>query len=236
MTVYTTIQKVDFDNDTLSTLADGLDVAMYSKGNGNVDNHGVASYLGGGTPSSFSPSTSIEKLDFTNDSVGAIAAVLSEAVYVGGGTSNTGTAGYWAGGATPSATDGMSKIGFSDDAMDTITATLSASTYYLSGRSNHGTAGYWDSGYRVGGAVDKTDFTDDSTAAIAATHFRWGAAGVTAGTVCGYIAGGGNSGANLSYTDDIAKLLYSDDSISTGAATMSVPRILFTGCQNSAVA
>ena len=59
--------------------------------------------------------------------------------------------------------------------------------------------------------------------------------GVTAGTVCGYIAGGANSGANASYTDDIAKLLYSDDSISTGAATMSVARVLFTGCQNSAV-
>ena len=81
---------------------------------------------------------------------------------------NSGTAGYFAGGAIYSggwtyyAT--VDKFAFSDDSRTTLGTGLSAATELLAAMANSGTAGYFGGGYSGGSVatVDKFAFSDDS--------------------------------------------------------------------------
>tara|TARA_R110000765_G_scaffold308174_1_gene401832 strand:+ start:182 stop:505 length:324 start_codon:yes stop_codon:yes gene_type:complete len=89
------------------------------------------------------------------------------------GLANSGTAGYTAGGYPMTAV--IDKLTYASDGNAAISPTLSAQRWGGNTGSLSGTAGYWGGGSTSGAnstyvtTIDKTAFSDDSTAALSAT-------------------------------------------------------------------
>ena len=167
---------------------------------------------------------------------------LSSGRGAGAGMSNSGTAGYQAGGGitgnVPVTT--VDKFAYSDDSRSTLgTGLADTRTNLPCGFSNSGTAGYVGGGWSSTGSaaidsVDKFAFSNDSRSTIAATltaNTQYIAAMANSGTA-GYTLGG-YTGSNVSTVD---KFAFSDDSVSTLGTGLSTANRLPAGMANSGTA
>ena len=87
------------------------------------------------------------------------------------GVSNSGTAGYAAGGYDPGENWGtVDKLLFSNDTVSTLNATLTNDVYAQGGMANSGTAGYIGGGYESGvgdtAVLNKLTFSGETIAAL----------------------------------------------------------------------
>ena len=163
----------------------------------------------------------VDKFLFPDDSRTTLGTGLSSARHSGAGMSNSGVAGYAAGGGTTGNTPQttVDKFAYSDDSRSTLgTGLADTRTNLPFSFSNSGTAGYIGGGWSSTGsaAIDKVDkfaFSDDSRSTIsdtlvAATSYICGMANSgTAGYACG-----GYTGSNLSRVE---KMPFGTDTFST---------------------
>ena len=117
---------------------------------------GNAGYFVGGNGGS-SPYTtdSIDRLDFGDETIFTLSATLSRGLNQASGVSNSGVAGYVAGGAYNPGSGwtgrlDIHKLTYNGDTTSVISATLANTGRRQlgdAGMSNQGTAGYWAGGY-----------------------------------------------------------------------------------------
>ena len=133
------IQKISFTSDSSSTLAATLTVRLY---HGTFADNGVAGYICGGNANASNGSggnfASIDKIALPADTKTVLSATLSTARYLSAGMSNSGTAGYAAGGYDSGNISGIDKIAFPADTKTTLSATLTSARYGGQGFSNQG--------------------------------------------------------------------------------------------------
>ncbi len=195
-------------------------------------------YLMGSDP----VATTVDKYSLPDGTLTALVTGLSSARGAGTGMSNSGTAGYQAGGGitgnVPVTT--VDKFAYSDDSRSTLgTGLADTRTNLPCGFSNSGTAGYVGGGWSSTGSaaidsVDKFAFSNDSRSTIAATltaNTQYIAAMANSGTA-GYTLGG-YTGSNVSTVD---KFAFSDDSVSTLGTGLSTANRLPAGMANSGTA
>ena len=105
----------------------------------------------------------VDRFSFPSDARTTLGTGLSSARHSGAGMSNSGVAGYAAGGGTTGNTPQttVDKFSFSDDSRSTLGTGLSAGSQSHSGYANTGVAGYFCGG-GLGSATDKFSFSDDS--------------------------------------------------------------------------
>ena len=121
-----TVDKFAFSDDTRTTLGTGTSVAGGAgSGLGNKD---VAGYFCQGYVSTYS--SVVDKFAFPSDSRSTIASRAIPAAWLGGG-SNSGTAGYIAGGEkTGYKVDTVDKLDYSADSWSVLSTGLAAVTAY----------------------------------------------------------------------------------------------------------
>jgi hypothetical protein len=135
---YTTINKITFSNDTVSS-AGGGNLGTYTDFGTAFANSGTAGYMTATSGSAGGGTSQIEKITFSNDSKSIIAATLSEARSASGSFANSGTAGYLGGGSSTGSKTTINKLTFSNDTRSVITDTLSVFRVQLPGFANSGT-------------------------------------------------------------------------------------------------
>ena len=197
-----------------------------------------AGYFGGGLEGSYV--ATVDKFAFPDDSRTTLGTGLSVAELAPAAMANSGTAGYFGGGWDSAQTDTVDKFAFSDDSRTTLGTGLSAPAYALAGMANSGTAGYFslastDAG--VVATVDKFAFSDDSrtTLGTGVSSARYYPAGMANSGTAGYF-GGGNVGVTSSYSDDVDKFAFSDDSRTTLATGLSTYTRSLAAMANSGTA
>jgi len=235
------IEKLTFSTETNSDIGSFQGIRYYHTG---FANSGTAGYFSGGTDGEGNYLSSIKKLTFSGESLSIIGATLSHtnSTY-SSGMANSGTAGYISGGTKGAYTLNMSKIDkltFSNESVSTLTYTYSPNRNGQTSFANSGTAGYYAGGQFVSndtivGAQDiyKVSFSNDSVSNLAATLsvLNDSAGGFAKSGTAGYISGGyGRS--SFSYLNTIQKLTFSNDSVSTLAATTN-PRARAQGFANT---
>jgi len=229
----TTVDRFLFADDSRTTLGTGLTNQV--RGTAGMSNAGVAGYFAGGDKSG-APDvfyTTVDKFAFANDARSTLSTGLSAATTVLTGMSNSGTAGYTAGGYDGDAaafTTTVDKFAFADDGRTTLGTGLSAATGYLTGMSNSGTAGYTCGGSTASGrvtTVDKFAFADDARSTLgtglstATAQF----AGMSNSGTAGYTVGG-RTDADVQ-VDTVDKFAFADDGRTTlGTGLSAATRIL----------
>lgn len=185
----------------------------------------------------------VDRFSFPSDARTTLGTGLSSARHSGAGMSNSGVAGYAAGGGTTGNTPQttVDKFAYSDDSRSTLgTGLADTRTNVPFGFSNSGTAGYIGGGWSSTGsaAIDKTDkfaFSNDSRSTISDTLVATAQyiAGMTNSGTAGYTLGGYSGGANLSRVE---KLPFSTDTFSTLGTGLSAARRNGAGMANSGTA
>ena len=218
---FSSTDKLNFSTDT-TTLSPSANSTFSGVIESGATHSTSAGYRGGGRVNDGTPSSRVEKLTFSSESIALVptAGNLSSSRYVVAGTSSP-AAGYFGGGKEPSSTSRMDKLTFSDD-----TTALTPGANLTSVKDSIGAAGNTTHGYFGGGknpsnssgvtTMDKLNYTNDTTAAVpgaALTGARYLLSAIGNDTQ-GYF-GGGNPGPNGQITD---KLTYATD---TTAATPS---------------
>ena len=217
---YSSVARIDYSNDTTTVPARGslTDVRYSHAGTGN-SNFG---YHGGGAPYSPSASdykTSIERIDYSNDTATAsLKGNLSVAKTNQGATGNV-NFGYYAGG-TPGTVSTVQRIDYGND---TATASpkgpLSLARYSLSSTGNQ-SFGYNIGGYNhpapvyIRSTIDRIDYSNDTATAVAKgpLSVQRDRIGSTGNADFGYAAGGYNvvPGGN-NWVSLIDRIDYSND-------------------------
>ena len=219
------IDKIAFPSDTKSTLSATL--TNSSTMAGAFANSNVAGYYAGGYNAGLNTNYStIDKITFPADSKSTLVATLTAAQRGVVGFSNSGTAGYAAGGDGPN-TNRIDKITFSNDSKSTLVATLTDPQRAGSGFADKGVAGYYCGGRNNGDTfldrIDKITFSSDTKSTLGAVLSRAkqnaGSGGFADKTVAGYMCGG-NGGA----TNEIDKIAFPGDTKSTLSATLTTAR------------
>jgi hypothetical protein len=237
----TTVDRFLFADDSRTTLSTGLSQGV--RIGAGIGNAGVAGYMCGGNTSG-APDVRwdhIDKFLFIDDTRSTLDDTLSSTVDGCAGMSNSGTAGYVAGGYDGDAasyTSRVDKILFSSDSKSTISATLATATGSVpAGLSNSGTAGYIGGGHDGSGTdvIDKLTFSGETIATLSAvlSIARWSMTGVSNSGTAGYAAGGYDPGENWGTVD---KLLFSNDTVSTLNATLTNDVYAQGGMANSGTA
>jgi len=185
----------------------------------------------------------VDRFSFPSDARTTLGTGLSSARHSGAGMSNSGTAGYAAGGGTTGNTPQttVDKFAYSDDSRSTLgTGLADTRTNVPFGFSNSGTAGYIGGGWSSTGStsIDKTDkfaFSNDSRSTISDTLVATVQyiGGMTNSGTAGYTLGGYAGGANLSRVE---KLPFSTDTFSTLGTGLSVAVRIGSGMANSGTA
>ena len=237
----TTVDRFLFNDDSRTTLGTGL--SQNVRTGMCFANAGVAGYYSGGNTSG-APDVRhnfIDKFLFTNDSRSTLSATLSSTVDGGAGMSNSGTAGYAAGGYDGDATSyttRVDKIAFSNDSKSTLGTGLSLARGAVpGGMSNSGTAGYIHGGHSGSGSavVDKFAFSNDarSTLGTGLSVARWSMCGFSNSGTAGYAAGGTATG---TYDGVVDKFAFSNDARSTLGTGLSESVYGQAGMANSGTA
>jgi hypothetical protein len=235
------IEKLTFSTETNSDIGSFQGIRYYHTG---FANSGTAGYFSGGFDGQGNYVSSIKKLTFSGESLSTIGANLSHTnSSYSAGMANSGTAGYISGGTKGAYTLNMSKIDkltFSNESISTLTYTYSPNRNGQTSFANSGTAGYYAGGQFVSndtivGAQDiyKVSFSNDSVSSLGATLsvLNDSPGGFAKSGTAGYISGGyGRS--SFSYLSTIQKLTFSNDSVSTLAASTN-PRAWAQGFANS---
>ena len=212
----TTINRIDYSNDTATASARGpLSVAKYA-----TDGTGNASfgYFGGGYGNNPVGGISIvERIDYVNDTATAVVkGPLSIEKYSSGPTS-TSSFGYFMGGfKNPNRYSTVDRIDYSND---TATATpkgpLSESRYTMGATGNQN-FGYIGGGYdpNYASSVDRLDYSNDTATTVAKGPLSAARAylGATGNSSFGYFGGGFSP--NQSTVDRID---YSNDTATAAA-------------------
>jgi len=166
-----TVDRIDFSNDSSTAPIRGpLSLARHSSaatGNSNYGWFGGGSYYPSGGPIPKTSSTStVDRIDFSNDtSTASPRSPLSLARY---GSAATGNSNYgWFGGGSPGPVSTVDRIDFSNDSSTaTVRSPLSLARGYLAatGNSNYG---WFGGGYTptTASTVDRIDFSNDSSTA-----------------------------------------------------------------------
>ncbi len=190
-----TVNRFSFPDDSRTVLSAALSTARAALA--GTANAGVAGYYGGGVCApTWTNFDVVDKFAFSDDSRTTLGTGLSAATRWLGGMSNSGTAGYFAGGYNTSGeTATVDKFAFSDDSRTTLVATLSVARDYLAGAANSGVAGYFAGGYSSLGnhdTVDKIAFSDDSRSTLGTglSASRRALAGAANSGTAAYFAGG----------------------------------------------
>ena len=184
----------------------------------------------------------VDRFSFPSDARTTLGTGLSSARHSGAGMSNSGVAGYAAGGGTTGNTPQttVDKFAYADDARSTLgTGLADTRTNQPFGFSNSGTAGYIGGGWSSTGsaAIDKVDkfaFSNDarstlSDTLVAAVSYI---AGMANSGTAGY-ATGGLASANLSRVE---KLPFSTDTFSTLGTGLATAVRLPSAMANSGTA
>lgn len=137
----TAIQKLQFAGETTSTL--GATISVTREGGAGMSNSGVAGYFAGGGKfnGGFTNFTTVDKLTFATETNSTVTG-LSLARRYPGGMSNSGVAGYTAGGFTTTTQTVVDKYTFSTDTRSTLGTGLSAARERTPAMANKGVAGY----------------------------------------------------------------------------------------------
>lgn len=237
------IEKLTFSTETNSDIGSFAGIRYYHTG---FANSGTAGYFSGGTDGQGNYLSSIKKLTFSGESLSTIGATLSHtnSAY-SAGMANSGTAGYISGGTKGAYNLNMSqidKLTFSNESVSTLSYTYSPNRNGQTSFANSGTAGYFAGGQFVAGdtvygAMDiyKVSFSNDSVSNLAATLsvLNDSPGGFAKSGTAGYISGG-YSRSSFTYLSTIQKLTFSNDSVSTLAASTN-PRAWSQGFANSGV-
>jgi hypothetical protein len=160
------IYKMVYSSDTRSIISTGTYGGNYKSG---CSNGTTAGYINRG---SFAGDSSIDKINFSNDTISTLSSVLASGRYAAAAFANGTTAGYWAGGQPPSTGQtSINKITFSNDTGSSLSATLSTGRHGASGFSNSGTAGYAAGGYDGSpiAGIDKITYASDNKSTLSAT-------------------------------------------------------------------
>ena len=169
-------QKITYSNDTTSTL--GTTTGSNGFLRVGMSNGSTAGYTTMGRNASYPPFYStIDKLTYSNETRSGLSATAPVAAESKGGMSYSGTAGYWAGGATQSQSTYSSiwKLNYSNETTSTLSATLTVALGQASATaSNDKSGGY---GFTMGGyngtsfvsTIQKLDYTNETNANISAT-------------------------------------------------------------------
>ena len=232
------IDKIAFPSDTKTTLSATLTYDVrYPAG---LSNSGVAGYNGGGYSNGQAANQSgIDKIAFPSDTKTTLSATLTYAVQALGSVSDSGVAGYFAGGTTGTVRDNIDKIVFSSDTKSTLVATLTSTVSQVQGMANYGVAGYLGGGYSGAGSylnrIDKLTFSAETKSTLAATlsNTAYSQAGMADSGVAGYFGGGYTGSGEL---NEIDKITFPADTKTTLAATLSSQRGWVTGMADSGVA
>jgi len=238
--VVATVDRIDFSNDTVTgpSLARGsLFIAkcqMAATGNSNYG------WFGGGTltsPSAQSGLTTVERVDFSNDSS---TASVRGSLFAGRNSAGaTGNSNYgWFGGGSTGTGSRVDRIDFSNDSSTASPRSpLSGGKYQIAatGNSNYGWfGGGWQPGLDSVSAVDRIDFSNDSVAVSPRGVLRLArnALAATGNSNYGWFGGGQDPG--LSSTNGVDRINFSNDSVSAfPRSSLSISRQSLAATGNS---
>ena len=230
-----TIERIDFSNDTTSASVRGP--VLTTKSNLSATGNSNYGWFGGGQdfPSTFS---TVDRIDFSNDSVLLARSILTSARYGGGATSGVlnirrqkaGNYGWFGGGrGIPSLPilvySSVDRIDFSND-LNTAsprTGTISSrSSLSATGNSNYGWFGGGNNGIAAGSVatVDRIDFSNDAaTASVRGplSSARYAMAATGNSNYGWFTTGYDTSGAN---SRTVFRLNFSNDSSTTSPRTI----------------
>lgn len=167
-----TANKLLFSNESRTVLASQLDATRYRMG--AVSNSGTAAYFGGGVVDNAFVDNKINKLTFASDSFSVISATTSLGIESSNmaSLSNSGVAGYYAGGGQSTEQRVLDKINFSNDTRSTNSTWLAIGRRNSGSASNTGVAGYMVSGLENFNNVStsqKLNFSNDSRSALSSS-------------------------------------------------------------------
>lgn len=230
----TTVEKLLFSTESISTLATGLSLAR--RLSASMADAQVAGYVAGGDRKPLSDLTStVDKFALPADTRSTLGTGLVSANYVFAGMANTGVAGYFGGGGSPDRSQ-VQKFTFPSDTRSTITS-LSLNTAQPGAMANPAVAGYFGGGRTASlyTKIDKYAFPSDTrstlgTGLTTATHALTGLANAA---VAGYFGGGQTSGG---FVTTVQKFTFPGDSRSTLGTGLSIAREFPGGASNSGTA
>ena len=162
----TAIRRLDYSSDTITNVSDNIGEGRAASGQ-TVSSPTSGYYAGGQFNSVSEPKSSISKLDFSSDTVSPVSATLGPAPGRAQGASlSNKNFGYFGGGQTvhsPSTdTSDIERIDFSNDTTSDTTADISGEKSFLAATGNKN-FGYFAGGSSGGDAVDRFDYSNDTT-------------------------------------------------------------------------
>lgn len=224
----TVSEKLLFPSDSIST-AGSPTLSSNTTSTAGASNSGSFGYAMGGAL----PNTTVDKFAYSNDSRSTLGTGLSVARGGAGAMSNWNVAAYAAGGGTYTTVD---RFAYSNDSRSTLSTGLSKYRDYTNGVSNSGTAGYIGGGFNSGGSntFEKFVYSTDTRSVLSGTttEFFWAACSMQDYGKAGYF-GAGCSGNFYSGQTTIAKVDYTNDSISINSFQYSSPKLFGTGVSDS---
>ena len=254
---YSTVDRIDFSNDSVTALVRGpLSLARRNLGATGNSNYG---WFGGGYNPPFSGAikSTIDRIDFSNDSVTAsVRGPLSSTRYGVGATSGqarsssvrlqkAGSYGWWGGSfnlSTPGRTSSVDRIDFSSDL---TTASPRGPLVYTrnnvaaTGNSNYGWFGGGTPGTLGISAVDRIDFSNDSSTASVRgplSAIRYSSA-ATGNSNYGWYAGGAiqpSPGLPPVHLSSVDRINFSNDSSTASPrAPLSLAKTVLAATGNS---
>ena len=168
-------QKILYSNDTTSTL--GASTGSDGFLRVGMNNGSTAGYTTMGRNASYPPFyQTIDKLTYSNETRSGLAATAPNPRESKGGMSYSGTAGYWAGGATQfsGGSTAIWKLTYSNETTSTLGAVLTVALGYaqnvnkdVSGGFGLTVGGYGDSTFYS--TIQKLDYTNETNANVSAT-------------------------------------------------------------------
>lgn len=225
----TSSQKILFPSDSPSTAASPT-LSTNRSSVAGASNSGSFGYAMGGD---VGPSTTVDKVTYSNDTRGTLGTGLSVGRSGIGAMANWGVAAYAAGGGTYTTVD---KFAFSNDSRSTLGTGLSIYRDYTNGVSNSGVAGYIGGGFNAGGrnSFEKFSYSNDSRSVLSGTttEYFWAACSLQDYGKAGYFAAG-NSNNFYGGQSTIAKLNYANDGISINSFLLAAPEVFGTGVSDS---
>lgn len=168
-------------------------------------------------------SNKIEQLQYSNETITTLAAVLNANTTFAGGHSNNGVKGYTSGGNNSTTVRTFTYKTQTASTTTGMPVALDRSCYNF---ANTGVAGYVFSGNQTG--IFKQAYSNDSVSTLASTFPRSSNERMGAGSnngVAGYMYGGSNSANSPSFgSNSIQKIPFSNDTLSTLGAVISAPK------------
>jgi hypothetical protein len=223
------INKLDLNTDTVSSSL-LMPVVRQNSGYG-VSNSATAGYFGsgyfnGGLAQSRS---SVDKIVYSSETLSTVIASGATQCIQSAAMSNSGTAGYHAGGEsgqTFSAINTIGKITFSNDTYTIVSGkTLPQARLGTAGMSNRGTAGYVVSG-NTSSLVVKFTFSNETAANLSIGYDVFFPGGFNSNNAAAF-SNSGTAGYGACGSDrlqSIKKILFSNDTISNLSATINTGR------------